>query len=64
MDVQFNIVIHVHALYCKVQVWAWPHPFPPPPQEHTELKEKYACLQETISEQEIALVEMGKQLSL
>ena len=34
------------------------------PQEHTELQEKYACLQETVSEQEIALVEMGKQLSM
>jgi RUN and FYVE domain-containing protein 1 len=32
--------------------------------DHTELQEKYACLQETVSEQEIALVEMGRQLSL
>ena len=34
------------------------------PQEHAELQEKYAVLQETVSEQEIAMVEMGKQLSL
>ena len=34
------------------------------PQDHTELQEKYVCLQETVSEQEIALVEMGRQLSL
>ena len=33
------------------------------PQDHAELQEKYACLQETVSEQEIALVEMGRQLS-
>ena len=33
-------------------------------QEHAELQEKYACVQETVSEQEIALVEMGRQLSL
>ena len=33
-------------------------------QEHAQLQEKYACLQESVTEQEIALVEMGKQLSL
>ena len=33
-------------------------------QEHAELQEKYAALQETVSEQEIAMVEMGRQLSL
>lgn len=33
-------------------------------QEHSELQEKYACLQETVSEQEIGLVEMGRQLSM
>ncbi|XP_003383169.1 PREDICTED: RUN and FYVE domain-containing protein 2-like [Amphimedon queenslandica] len=33
-------------------------------QEHSQLQEKYACLQESVQEQEIALVEMGKQLSL
>ena len=32
-------------------------------QEHTELQEKYACLQDTTTEQEMALVELGKQLS-
>ena len=31
--------------------------------EHAELQEKYACLQDTTSEQEMALVELGKQLS-
>jgi cytidylate kinase len=33
-------------------------------QEHAELQEKYAALQETVAEQEIAMVEMGRQLSL
>ena len=33
-------------------------------QDYAELQEKYACLQETVSEQEIGLVEMGRQLSL
>jgi chromosome segregation ATPase len=33
-------------------------------QEHAQLQEKHACLQETSSEQEIALVELGRQLSL
>ena len=33
-------------------------------QAHAELQEKYACVQETVSEQEIGLVEMGRQLSL
>ena len=32
--------------------------------EHAELQEKHAVLQETVSEQEIALVEMGRSLSL
>ena len=32
-------------------------------QEHAELQEKYACLQDTTTEQEMALVELGKQLS-
>ena len=43
-----------------------PSPPPPPPsssQEYAELQERYAALQETVSEQEIALVEMGKKLS-
>ncbi|KAL5479347.1 hypothetical protein EMCRGX_G022860 [Ephydatia muelleri] len=31
--------------------------------EHAELQEKYACLQDTTTEQEMALVELGKQLS-
>ena len=33
-------------------------------QDHAELQEKYAALQETVAEQEIAMVEMGRQLSL
>jgi len=31
---------------------------------HAELQERYAALQETVSEQEMAMVEMGRQLSL
>ena len=34
------------------------------PQEYAELQERYAALQETVSDQEIALVEMGKKLSV
>ena len=33
-------------------------------QEYAELQERYAALQETVSDQEIALVEMGKKLSM
>ena len=36
----------------------------PLPQEYAELQERYAALQETVSDQEIALVEMGKKLSM
>jgi len=32
--------------------------------EYSELQERYAALQETVSDQEIALVEMGKKLSV
>ena len=32
-------------------------------QEYAELQERYVALQETVSDQEIALVEMGKKLS-
>jgi len=32
--------------------------------EYYELQERYAALQETVSDQEIALVEMGKKLSV
>ena len=33
-------------------------------QANAALQERYGALQETVSEQEIAMVEMGRQLSL
>ena len=33
-------------------------------QDNAQLQERYAALQETVTEQEIAMVEMGRQLSL
>ena len=36
----------------------------PLPQEYSELLERYAALQEAVSDQEIAPVEMGKKLSV
>ena len=40
------------------------HHMTPLSQEYAELQERYVALQETVSDQEIALVEMGKKLSV